>query len=685
MTRPGMQLLFSANSFAAAMLALYIGFSLGLPRPYWAMATAYIVSQPLSGPLRSKGVYRLVGTLLGATAALALIPPLANAPILLSIALALWVGFCLFVSLLDRTPRSYVFLLAGYTAAIIGFPVAPQPAEVFSVAVTRVVEIGLGVICATLVHTLVFPQPIGPVLNQRIERWLRDLRAWTVDALTGAEAGAHTDARRRLAADAIEIRILSSHLPFDTSNLRETRQLIGALQDEMTLLLPLISAVADRTAVLREAGPLPPPLQTLLDEMTIWANDTNAPRAQGTALIDQAAALAPTLGVGADWAAVMTDNLLDRLRQLILAVQDVRDLRFAIGSGETRLPSTLNPLVLARGRTVLHLDPYLAFLSAVAASGAVLVCCAIWIITGWPEGSVAALSAAVFCSFFATQDDPAPAIASFTWFTIVSLPIVAAYQFAILPAIDGFPMLTLALAPTLLIVGYLIADPRFTSRALPVAIGVANGLALAETFSADFAGFINVNVAQVIGLVAALLVTRLCRSVGADWSLRRILRAGWRDLARIAAAPNAIDRMRFMIHQLDRTGLATQRLVLTPPAKEFTGVDALADLRIGINLQDLHGAAADLPPSGGQAAHRLLSGLATHFRSLSRGGAGRLTPELLSELDLALTSAAGASGAGAATLTSPSHAGLRALVGLRRNLFPSAAPYRPAPLAELGV
>ncbi len=682
MTRPGLQLLFSANSFAAAMLALYIGFSLGLPRPYWAMATAYIVSQPLSGALRSKGIYRLVGTFLGATAALALIPPLANTPILLSIALALWVGLCLFVSLLDRTPRSYVFLLAGYTAAIIGFPVAPQPTEVFSVAVTRLVEIGLGVICATVVHTLIFPQPIGPVLNRRIEGWLQDVRAWTIDALTGADANRRAEARRRLAADAIEIRILSTHLPFDTSNLRETRYLIRALQDQMTLLLPLVSAVADRAAVLRQAGPLTLPLQTLLDRMSVWVGDTDAPRTEANALIDQAAALAPELGAGADWAVVMTDNLLDRLRQLVLAVQDIRDLRLAIRTGETRLPQTLNPLVRARARTALHRDPYLAFLSALAASGAVLVCCALWIVTGWPEGSVAALTAAVFCSFFATQDDPAPAIASFTWFTIASLPIVAAYQFAILPAIDGFPMLTLALAPTLLTVGYLIADPRFTGRALPVALGVANGLALAETFSADFAGFVNVNIAQVIGLAAALSVTRLCRTVGADWSLRRILRAGWRDLARIAASPGAVDRMSFMIHQLDRTGLATQRLALTPPGEEFAGVDALADLRVGINLQDLHGAASTLPPSGGRAAQRLLSGLATHFRSLSRGAGGRLTPELLDELDVALMSAAGAS---ASNLTTPSHEGLRALVGLRRNLFPAAAPYRPAPLAELGV
>lgn len=47
-------LLFSLNSFAAAMLALYIALAVGLPRPYWAMTTAYIISQPLSGAVRSR-------------------------------------------------------------------------------------------------------------------------------------------------------------------------------------------------------------------------------------------------------------------------------------------------------------------------------------------------------------------------------------------------------------------------------------------------------------------------------------------------------------------------------------------------------------------------------------------------------------------------------------------------------
>ena len=66
--------LFSIKTFAAAMLAVYIGLLTSLPRPYWAMATVYICSQPLSGATRSKGVYRVLGTLMGATAAVVLVP-----------------------------------------------------------------------------------------------------------------------------------------------------------------------------------------------------------------------------------------------------------------------------------------------------------------------------------------------------------------------------------------------------------------------------------------------------------------------------------------------------------------------------------------------------------------------------------------------------------------------------------
>ena len=67
---------FSLNCFAAAMLALFLSFSLGLDRPFWAMMTVYITSQPLSGAVRSKAVFRLIGTVIGGLVTVLLVPML---------------------------------------------------------------------------------------------------------------------------------------------------------------------------------------------------------------------------------------------------------------------------------------------------------------------------------------------------------------------------------------------------------------------------------------------------------------------------------------------------------------------------------------------------------------------------------------------------------------------------------
>lgn len=66
------------------MLAVYVSLRIGLPRPFWAMMTAYIVSAPFAGPTRSKAIYHPVGTFLGAASAVLLVPPLVDSPELLS-------------------------------------------------------------------------------------------------------------------------------------------------------------------------------------------------------------------------------------------------------------------------------------------------------------------------------------------------------------------------------------------------------------------------------------------------------------------------------------------------------------------------------------------------------------------------------------------------------------------------
>src|ERR1700722_561364 len=99
------QWLFSVKVFGAAMLSLYIALALSLERPYWALAPLYLVSTPLDGATRSKSAYRIAGTLLGAAAAVVLVPPLVNEPIALTAAISFWTAALLYMSQMERGPR----------------------------------------------------------------------------------------------------------------------------------------------------------------------------------------------------------------------------------------------------------------------------------------------------------------------------------------------------------------------------------------------------------------------------------------------------------------------------------------------------------------------------------------------------------------------------------------------------
>ena len=181
-------LIFALKTFAAATPAYSIAIWLDTPRPYWAMVSVFITSSPLTGATSSKAVYRILGTLIGGAGTIALVPNLVNAPELLSLAVALWYGIFLYLALIDGTPRSYVFLLAGYTVALLGFPVVSTPELTFDLVVSRVQEITLGIICASVVSMLVLPQSVASAVTAQADSWLAAARRLGADVLAGSES-----------------------------------------------------------------------------------------------------------------------------------------------------------------------------------------------------------------------------------------------------------------------------------------------------------------------------------------------------------------------------------------------------------------------------------------------------------------------------------------------------------------
>ncbi|OAF10394.1 FUSC family protein [Bradyrhizobium neotropicale] len=662
-------LIFALKTFCASMLALVIALAMDLPRPYWAMATVYITSQPLAGATSSKAFFRVMGTLIGATMTVALVPNLINAPELLCLAIALWVGLCLYLSLLDGTPRSYVFMLAGYTVALIGFPSVSEPGNIFDTAVARLEEISLGIICASLVSTVIFPRSVAPAVAGRVDSWLLDARRLSQVVLLREGTSETRRAKRvKLATDIVEIDTLSTHLAYDRLTDSNAVRGLGEIRLRMLMLLPVIASLEDRLAALgEEALRRHPELKQLLGDLAQWITSDVGARQPADRISAQIAERQAVLDDSASWERIITTSLLSRLRELVDLSRDCRTLSEAIA--DSRNISTLDLAFHseAGAAPVRHRDRGLALWSAAGAAIAILICCAFWIGTGWPDGASAPMMAAVACSFFAAQDEPARFIRSFGLWSLVAIVVVAVYLFALVPAISHIEVLVIALAPTFLLYGLLIARPATAGTGMALAANTATLLALQSTYSADFASYANSAVAFFVGVVIAELVTRIARGVGAEWIANRLVLSSWKTLAVAAERRGKRDRAEFAGLMLHRLGLLVQRIAFLSES-DRRDADSLAQLRIGINIIDLRRARYGLAASTIHVIDDMLDQLATACRSYSGGG---MPSELLTSVDRALARAVKDPN------DKPREDALIGLVGIRRGLFPDAPAYRP--------
>jgi uncharacterized membrane protein YccC len=669
------EVVFSVNCFIAAMLSLCIAFRLDLKNPWWAMVTVYLTSQPLlSGTLRARALYRVVGTLIGAIVMVVIVPNLVDAPELTTAAIVLWVALCLYVSLLDRTPRAYAFALSGYTAALIGFPTVLNPGGVFDTAIARMEEIMLGTVCAALAHSIIFPRSVLSVLLAKQSGVLADARRWIAEGLTRQLAPTVDQEQRRIAADVTELALLGSSLPYDTSSQRPSQAVIRALDERLVGLLPLLSTIEDRIAFLQQGGTLPEYVRKLLADAAAWVAQQGGGDRRGALRLRRACVAAmPETGPQSSWSDLMRVSLLARLNELIESWQECLELAALTRDPSLPQDRSLRAILKQRAAKPLHRDHGIAALSAIAAGLAMLACSAFWIATAWPQGATAVGLVAVICSLFATFDDPIPAMSSFTIGVIASVPLAGIYQFAILPAIDGYTWLVICLAPAFIPIGILMAIPRYLLLGLPLAVGMSLNLALQSSYSADMAAFLNTSTAVVIGSLTGVAVTQLMRVIGAETGARRLLRAGWRDLADLAAQTFTPTRAEWASRMLDRVGLLMPRLSRAGRDPELATADALRDLRTGVNIIGLEEIVSVEDERARNTTTRVLDGLAAYFRGLARGRRQPPAPALLESLDVLIRDVL------VAGSPSARHKGVAAAVGLRRNLYPDAPPYAAEP------
>lgn len=576
-------ILFSAKSFTAAMLAYYISLRIGLPKPFWAIVTVYIVSQTSAGASFSRGVYRFAGTFIGAIATVAIVPNFVNDPMVCSVVLAGWICLCLFFSLLDRTPRAYAFVLAGYTASLIGFPSVLDPGAVFETASVRVQEISIGIFCAVLIHRYVLPKRTTGQFTGKLSATLRDARRLAGDAVTGTPGENRRD-RHQLAADLLAIQGLAAHLPYDPAP-TPRRQTLQLIHDRLARLLPLAAEIEDRVHTLVGTGDenAPDGLIALVGDVGAWVASVETEDREATAIRLITHARSVQKRFAADAATPgdrLAANLAGHLAEMIGLLQDCNRLGLAIAeTGRLRDAASLHGPKQAKGY-VYHRDPWMAGRAALGAIVGILIGCAFWIWSAWPEGGIAVSILGVCCTLFGNFDAPVPFVVKYIVGSIYGVVISLIYSFVILPQVTDFCVLVAVLAPAFLFAGSLQARLPTTFMALGITLTTPILSALGPYYTGDFATSLNTVIALFAAIGFAAVSMSLFQTVPVDTAINRLLRLSRRDVGRraLGKAPN---EARWTSLMIDRTALLLPRLRVSGKAYPDVLDDMLRHLRIG--------------------------------------------------------------------------------------------------------
>ncbi|ELT9608504.1 TPA: FUSC family protein [Raoultella planticola] len=575
-------LLYSVRSFVAAMLAYYIALAIGLERPSWAIITVYIVSQTSVGASLSRSLYRLAGTVAGAGATVLIVPTFVNTPILCSVILAGWISFCLYLSLLERTPRAYAFVLAGYTASLIGFPAVSDPGTVFNIAIIRLQEITIGIVCAALIHRYILPTRISGLFNSKLAQTLQATRQRIADTLAGKSNAQSEPLHLALALQFLQG--VSHHIPYDFALSVPVRQARKALHDRLARLVIVNGELCDRLQAIAE---MPADIQTLLDDVQAWLTCDNTGKRKKTAdaLQQRSAQLAQRHAAQAlTFEEALRVNFLRYIVELMTLLQQCERLSDAIHHAKS---APIQAEDHAAKGYVFHRDALSAARTALGAFVIILGGCLLWIYSAWPDGGTAVSILGVCCTLFGSFDTPAPHIVKYIIGSVWGVLISLIYSFALLPPLSDFPVLVAALAPVYLLAGSLQARPPTTFMAMGITLTLPVLCELGARYSGDFADAANTAIALFFATGFAVIGMSLLQTVQADAAINRLLKLCQRDIRRSVNGVFKGDETHWTNLMIDRAALLLPRLPRSGPSSARALESLVHFLRIGLCVMRL--------------------------------------------------------------------------------------------------
>lgn len=146
----------------AALLAYGITLVFDMEFGYWAVISTVIVMQVYVADSVEMCLYRLSGTMIGAVMGVAVMLVIPRTPLWIGAALFVTIGVCAFLTRYRTRYR-----MAAITVVIIILTGVSEE-NIVMFGISRVEEIGLGILCAFGVSVLVFPRRKADVLRNRL-------------------------------------------------------------------------------------------------------------------------------------------------------------------------------------------------------------------------------------------------------------------------------------------------------------------------------------------------------------------------------------------------------------------------------------------------------------------------------------------------------------------------------------
>ncbi len=482
---------------AATVITFWLAFFLQLPTPYSAVTTVFIVANPVRGAIVSKSAWRLVGTVVGAIAAVVQFALFGQAPLLFYVFMAVWVGLCCAASTLLRFFASYGTVLAGYTIVIVDVGGLADPAGSLLTALFRISVVALGIVVTGLVFLLTQSAPRADALEAQVAQGAVSLAGLVSDVLGGADLETVRTRRRDLS---LGLAALEQSIVLAGSDSLDVHQRDLSLRYALTRLTGALSSGVHAARRMIEPGDAAAsdPAPVFSDGLGAFvdaspAHDRAAAR-RALAAARDALALRMTPATSLDLLGAL-DQGRETLERLGRMLDDLDRSRIRTGVRMARLPR--------------YLDWRSAMRNGVRGGLTVGLACVFWYATEWPAGPTLLAYLVPAVALLSNQASPGAAALGFAQGPLAAVLMATIFQPIVLAGITGFPLsvglLLLFVSPG--IVGQL--SPRWGGVAFSYLVFFNTNVALQNPMRFELATLLNNDEAYIMGCAALILVFRL--------------------------------------------------------------------------------------------------------------------------------------------------------------------------------